>query len=116
MFDLLLYIIGSLELASHSLNLLLIELYLILTLFQLSLLGPDPLVLVAVFECDSPSDAPARCDSVLLRLLLPVLVNELLQLRGQHLQLILQLLILTLQLRDEHLFICQSRVRVVSTS
>ena len=106
------YIIGSLELPAHRLYLLLIKLYLILTLLQLSLLSPDPLVLVAVFECDSAAEAPARRDSVLLQLLLPVLVNELLQLRGQHLQLILQLLILALQLSDDQLLFCQRRVRV----
>ena len=107
------YIVRSFKLSPHGLNLLLIELYLILTLLQLGLLDPDPLVLVAVLESYGPSDPSPRSHSILLQLLLPILVDELLKLRCQHLQLVLQLLILALQLADDQLLFSQRSVRVI---
>ena len=104
MFDLLLYIIGSLKLASHSFNLLLIELNLVLALLKLSLFGPYALVLVAILETDCASDASPRRHPALLLLFLSVFIYELLQFRSEHFQFRLQLLILALKLSDYQLF------------
>jgi len=101
---LLLNVVRSFKLSSHSFNLLLIELYLVLALLKLSLFGPYALVLVAILETDCPSDASPRRHPVLLLLLLSVFIYELLQFRSKHFQFRLQLLILALKLSDYQLF------------
>ena len=79
-FNLLLDVVGSLELPPHGFDLLFIKLNLILTLLEFSLLLLDSLVFVSILESSGPSLASSRCNPILLKLFLSVFINELFEL------------------------------------